>query len=510
MRATPLASLTSPLTFLVLCVAAATGLPAAAEQARSQTLDLPFPSDHRALTSTVSLPGMQRFLESVNGKGPITVSVDGSSAGGRPLYLVHASRSVAATWRILFYAQQHGNEVSGKDALLYLIRDIAAKPELLPREVDLWIMPMVNPDGAVADRRRNDAGTDLNRDHIVLEQPETQALHRVARRLRPHLAVDCHEFTRDSEERRTRGWIAWPDITMDGLDNPLFDPALIATALRWVDESGPPEAAAGHPFLRYSVGGLPPDEEQRHSAPDIDGGLNAIGMYGNLSFIIEAAVMREAKGPASDLARRVDAYLILFWRFINGDGHRQEDLAAVERARHRPLPPFIPTNYLWVNPGITITEFPVTEATTGRTLRIPTANMMTEMAVKATVPTPLGYAVAPAAAREFAALLERHGIPYEEVTAPRTIRAETCTLLRLEEEFDPVYSRYEGRQIVRRGPPAELELTPGALWVPLDGEAALRAALVLEPAAMYGVYQYPRYKALVGQKGLLPVLRVVR
>jgi hypothetical protein len=514
MRGTPLASHLSPLTILVLCVAAAAGLPgrapAAAEQPPGQAPGSPFPEDHRRLTTTISLPEMQAFLESVNGKGPITVSVEGTSAGGRPLYLVHASRSAVATWRIFFYAQQHGNEVSGKDALLYLIRDIAVRPELLPRDVDLWIMPMVNPDGAVADRRRNDAGTDLNRDHIVLEQPETQTLHRVARRLRPHLAVDCHEFTRDSEERRKRGWFAWPDITMDGLNNPLFDPAVIAAALRWVNESGPPETTAAHNFLRYSVGGLPPDEEQRHSAPDIDGGLNAIGMYGNLSFIIEAAVMREGKGPTSDLGSRVDAYLVLFWRFINGDGHRQQDLAAVEQARHRPLPPFIPTNYLWVNPGITITEFPVTEAATGRTLRIPTANMMTEMAVKTTVPTPLGYAVEPRAAREFAALLERHGIPYEELTAPRIVRAEACTLLRLEEEFDDLYSRYEGRQIVRRGPPADLELAPGALWVPLEGEAALRAVLVLEPTMLYGVYQYPRYKALVGTGGSLPVARIVR
>jgi hypothetical protein len=33
---------------------------------------------------------------------------------------------------------------------------------------------------------------------------------------------------------------------------------------------------------------------------------------------------------------------------------------------------------------------------------------------------------------------------------------------------------------------------------------------VLEPAAMYGLYQYPRYKAMVGKDGILPVLRVVK
>jgi hypothetical protein len=469
-----------------------------------------FPEDHRKLTRTISLSEMEAFLKSVDGKGPISVTVEGTSAGGRPLYLVHVSRGATAPWRVLFYAQQHGDEVSGKDALLYLVREIARKPELLPRDVDLWIMPMVNPDGAEADERRNSAGTDLNRDHIVLEQPETQALHRVARRLRPQVAVDCHEFTRDSEQRRTRGWIAWPDITMDGLNNPLFDPAVADAALRWVQESAAPEAQAGHTFLRYSVGGLPPDEEQRHSAPDIDGGLNAIGMYGGLSFIIEAGVKRSDKDPAADLGNRVDAYLVLFRRFINGDGHRQEDLAAIEHARHRPLPAFIPTNYLWVNMGAKVTEFPVIDAATGGTIRIPTANMMTEMVVKRSVPTPLGYAVEPRAAQDFKALLERHGIPYEELTAPRIIRAETCTLLCLEEEFDDLYSRYEGRQIVHRGQPSDRELAPGTLWVPLEGEAALRAALVLEPAAMYGVYQYPRYKALTAQDGSLPVLRVVR
>jgi hypothetical protein len=233
-------------------------------------------------------------------------------------------------------------------------------------------------------------------------------------------------------------------------------------------------------------------------------------MYGGLSFIIEAGVKRSAKDPSADLGNRVDAYLVLFRRFINGDGHRQEDLAAIEHARHRPLPTFIPTNYFWVNIGAKVTGFPVIEAATGRTLRIPTANMMTEMAVKRSVPTPLGYAIEPRAAQDFKALLERHGIPYEELTAPRIIRAETCTLLCLEEEFDDLYSRYEGRQIVLRGQPSDRELTPGTLWVPLEGEAAVRAALVLEPAAMYGVYQYPRYKALVAQDGSLPVLRVVR
>jgi len=135
---------------------------------------------------------------------------------------------------------------------------------------------------------------------------------------------------------------------------------------------------------------------------------------------------------------------------------------------------------------------------------------MTTMAVKTAVPTPLGYAVEPRAAADFADLLERHGIPFETLAAPREVRAERCTLLRIEDEFDEVYSRYEGRQIVRREAAAAAALPAGTLMVTLAGEDAIRAALLLEPTALYGVYPYPRFRKLVEPGAALPVVRVVR
>jgi hypothetical protein len=331
----------------------------------------------------------------------------------------------------------------------------------------------------------------------------------VARRLKPHLSVDAHEFGRDSEEWTKRGWEKWPDITMDGLNNPLFDAERIAAAQRWVGESAAAEEAAGHRFLRYWVGGAPPDDEQRHSAIDADGGLNGIGAYGGLSFIIEAAVRHQAKEPSADLGKRVDAYLVLFRRFLEENRHRAADLAVVERARKLALPAFLPTDALWVNPGGKVTGFPVVELATGKVVEVPTANLMTGVAVKRSVPAPLGYAIDPGAAAEIGALLERHALPFETLAAPRTVSAETCTLLRVEEEFDDVYSRYGGRTIVKRGEARAAELAAGSLWVPLEGPDALRVALLLEPAAMYGLWQYPRFRALVAADGTIPVRRVL-
>ncbi len=469
------------------------------------------PADHRTLARTTTFAEMESLLRDLAAAGAVELEVVGTSVEGRPLYSVHLARAAAPSWRVLLYARQHGDEVSGTDALLYLLRDLARDPGLLPADVDLWVVPMVNPDGAVADTRENAAGADLNRDHLALAQPETAALHRLARRLLPQEAVDCHEFARDPSSYRERGWEKWPDITLDSVNNPLLDREVRALALRRLDLVAAAEAAAGHPFLRYWVGGLPPDEEQRHSAPDVDGGLNGLGMYGGLSFIAEAAARHDGAGRRDDdLGHRVDAYLVLLRSLLAGGGDRRDELAAVAAARQRPLPPFLPTNYLWVNPEAEVTGFPVVEAATGRVVTVPTANMMTVMAVKRTVPTPLGYAVAPAAAAAIGAALERHGVPFETLAAPRPVMAETCRLLRLEEDFDEVHGRYEGRQVVERGPAAAVELSSGSLWVPLAGEAAVRAALVLEPAALYGLYQYPAYRALVAADGALPVLRVVR
>ncbi|MBK6406518.1 MAG: hypothetical protein IPF66_16615 [Holophagales bacterium] len=115
------------------------------------------PEDHRTLATSTSYAGMEAFLSSVDGKGPVRVSVEGKTAEGRSLYLVHAAHRADAPFRIFFYAQQHGDEVSGKDALLYLIRDIVRDPSRLPRGRRPLGDADGEPDGAVQER----AGTEL-------------------------------------------------------------------------------------------------------------------------------------------------------------------------------------------------------------------------------------------------------------------------------------------------------------------------------------------------------------
>jgi hypothetical protein len=364
---------------------------------------------------------------------------------------------------------------------------------------------MMNPDGAEAGRRTNGVQADLNRDHIRLLQPETAALHAVARRVLPHLAVDSHEFTRDGADWDARGWDCWPLITMDGLNVPWIPEALRREARARVESARAVMAKAGYAYTRYTVGGLPPLEEIRPSTTEVDDGRNSLGSMGTLSFLIEAGVRRQPGAP-QDLPARADAYTKLYRHLLGTPASRRRVEALCEAARREPLPPFLPTNFFWARLEGKAAAVKVVDRASGRTLDIPAPGLMTDLVVKQSVPTPRAYVIDGSAATTFKALLDRHGIRYQAVPAGTIV--ERCRLLRVEAGYDELYGRYENRQIVAREPGAGHAFPEGSLLVPLDQPLARCAIGILEPCLLYGLYSYRDFSALAQPDGTLPVWRV--
>jgi len=95
---------------------------------------------------------------------------------------------------IFYFASQHGNEQSAKEAALRLIRDLAAgdlKPLL--KKVNVLVMPQSNPYGNFFNVRENETGLDLNRDHVKLEGESTRTIHRIFNLYQPEVTMDVHE-----------------------------------------------------------------------------------------------------------------------------------------------------------------------------------------------------------------------------------------------------------------------------------------------------------------------------
>ena len=138
------------------------------------------------------------------GAAPVlTREVIGTSVKGRPIELVHRAHP-EATRRVLVVGSIHGDEKAG----MRVVRSLVTRPDL-PRELDLWMVRTVNPDGTAANRRTNARGVDLNRNFpyrwgpsprgatwsgtAPLTEPESVALRDLVRRLDPWLVVTFHQ-----------------------------------------------------------------------------------------------------------------------------------------------------------------------------------------------------------------------------------------------------------------------------------------------------------------------------
>jgi len=183
---------------------------------------------YRGFTPYARIAGTLRSLAR-RSSGRLTVTFSGDSAGGHPLWVVTAtapmSRRVAADnarfrrlllndpdaakamltagsdvrVRVFINCSIHGDEPTGTDAGLALLRRLAlgrdALTKAILRRAIVIVDPVQNPDGRIANSRLNGNGFDCNRDFISLTQPEDVITTNTIRTWLPATMLDLHGFT---------------------------------------------------------------------------------------------------------------------------------------------------------------------------------------------------------------------------------------------------------------------------------------------------------------------------
>jgi len=100
--------------------------------------------------------------------------------------------------KILIWTQMHGNESTGTKALFdvlkyfTLLKDQNDVKHLL-NTCTIWIIPMLNPDGADMFTRVNSQKIDLNRDVIDQHATESLLLMKVLEDFNPHFCFNLHD-----------------------------------------------------------------------------------------------------------------------------------------------------------------------------------------------------------------------------------------------------------------------------------------------------------------------------
>ena len=119
------------------------------------------------------------------------VKIIGHSVESRP---IHGMRIGDGATKILMWSQMHGNESTTTKALFDLVNSIFNETELrwIQNELSLFIIPMLNPDGAERYTRVNANEVDLNRDAQNLSQPESKVLREAFETFKPDFCFNLH------------------------------------------------------------------------------------------------------------------------------------------------------------------------------------------------------------------------------------------------------------------------------------------------------------------------------
>jgi hypothetical protein len=404
----------------------------------------------------------------------------------------------------MIFAQQHGDEPSGKEAVTLLLARLArGEEEGLLDSLDLLLVPQVNPDGAEAGSRRTSDGIDLNRSHVLLQKPETAALHRLFDRWLPHVTVDVHEYSSFSSSWLDSSFIKTGDVQLGLLTNlnssralRVFQkhrvlPAVVHTMLD-----------AGYSCHEYVVGS--PGAIIRHSTTEINDGRQSFGVEGTMSFIQEG---RKWRTLTDSLARRTLAQFTAIralLSFVQENTTLTGQMVSEARKELLDAPGKLFVTRMEHDSTGTRLAIPVLDVRTDKPLEWDIPRYHGAVAPLSTIRLPAAYAV-PANQLKILELLCRHGIQTDTLSAPREAIVEFLTPElaggdTIEEEYHPWHVVGVLRDTV--------ELEPGTVLVPLRQRRSFLAASILEPGSMWGLVRYEEFSPLF-VPGPFPVGRIL-
>ena len=461
--------------------------------------------------STPSYDETLAFLRRLEKTSPsLSVSFFGTSAQGRPMPLVVASKDksftpVAAAKAgkpvVLVLNGIHPGEPDGKDACLILLRDIALgnRPDLLDT-LTLLVVPIYNVDGHERSSKWNRPnqngpvdgtgfrttaqGYDLNRDFLKADAPETRALLSLVASWDPDLFVDDH-VTDGSDAQPTLtvaygGEPATPEPLRSWLDT-VVPPALAEVEekgwktspyIEWVDPLDPAKGIDPGPTEpRYGTSYLP-----LRGVPSILVEMHALKPYGervraNADFL-SALLSRVGREPKPLKEARAAAR-----KAIAGARVGSPFVLAGETDTSRPETIDFPA-YPWSQVVSPVTGRPrlVYDPKTKVTVPIP---YYRHARATVTAPRPAAYLV-PAGWPRIEEKLAVHGVRFSKLTEERTLSVGTYRASEAKLAPAPYQGRVRVSAKIARG--VETRAVPaGSLYVPLDDALAPVAIHLLEP-----------------------------
>lgn len=470
-------------------------------------------NNFQKLTSYVELSAFVGQLDIASDL--LKVETIGKSVQGRNLYAMKFSASEFGTdkskIKVLFFAQQHGNEQSGKEGALLLAQTLL-KPEnrYLFENIDFALVPQMNPDGSEVNKRRNGNTMDLNRNHMIMTEPETQALHRFFEKYMFEVSMDVHEYSPYGEDWEKYGYRKNADVTLGATTNPNISEAIrdlsnceiLPYVLKYLAERK-------FSSFEYCPGGPPEMDYIRHSTFDVNDGRQSLGILNTLAFIQEG--MNGKDDSIENIQNRAEAQMTGMLGMLNYIyNHKDQVKKLVAEGREK---------LISSKPGEKI-SIQSDHFSNGQKLSIPLYSYFSKKdsvvvvndyrpVVKSvySVDKPVGY------------LIPKECIELVEWVGRQTLTSTNFTLekgQKIEQYFIKSIDSIDFERDIIVNPQTETRKlnvefdSSKFLYVPINQLKSNMMVLALEPKSMLGLVTYPKYANLLKAGEVFPVLRVVQ
>lgn len=145
---------------------------------------------------SVRYENLQGVIKKLEHNSLFEIVKAGSSFNGRDINLIKVS---SGKTKVFMWSQMHGDESTSTRAICDLLNFLSANDdcrtirEKIFSSVSLFIVPMLNPDGAENYTRENAQMIDINRDAIAQQTPEGKLLYKLKNEIQPEFGFNLHD-----------------------------------------------------------------------------------------------------------------------------------------------------------------------------------------------------------------------------------------------------------------------------------------------------------------------------
>ena len=421
----------------------------------------------------------------------------GYSVKGKPITALHIRRCEPSCepLRVVLIGSQHGaSEAAGGEALLVIARQLLENDlgDLLDA-LEFYILPNANPDGRDADSSRNANDINLNRDYILLSQPESRAIDRALARIKPHVVLDAHESA--ALKRKSlglEGYMTEFQAQLDFANNP----GISADVQNFCE----------HSFLNPLLESLNQSglHAQRYikeigstTQPLTHGGVtarifrNKAGLGGALSFLLETRM--DPKDGRYDSFRNIRVRrgkqhicLRLFLRQVMALAAAIKEIHETHQTSRRDIDCILHADYI-LHPHEPRSQLPLRIIETQTITHVEFVNHR-HLRICQPIPRPVAYIVTEKT-ELFAHFLSRHSIVFERLGERAEIPVVGLKVLSV--------GGAEEADIEVESCATTLRVNSNALMVPLDQPSGLLIPQLLEPQSTGSLFAEPRIRGTI-------------